>query len=212
MQEQQSEAVILVHGLWMNGMDLTLMRWRLSDAGYKVYRFSYRSVKNTLAQHAERLKAFVTDVPEPVVHVVAHSLGGLVALSFLDQGFSTGRPGKFVFLGSPVRGSAAAKGLAERGLGKFLLGNVEEALTRSAEREWIGRHPIGTLAGTKAFGIGRIFTDLPKPNDGTVAEEETRLKGAVDHCTVHTSHTGMLIDREVQMQVQSFLQDGEFIA
>jgi Alpha/beta hydrolase family len=209
-QDSPKQAVILVHGLWMNGLDLTLMRWRLRRAGYCTYQFSYRSVGNTIPQHAQRLKAFIEEVEEPVVHLVAHSLGGLVALSFLDQGFSTGRPGKFLFLGSPVRGSAAAKGLVERGLGKVLLGGVAEALTRSEAREWVGSHPIGTLAGTKSFGIGGMFTELPVPNDGTVAEEETRLQGAVDHCAVHTSHTGMLIDSEVMQQVLSFLRNGEF--
>ena len=194
----------------MNGLDLVLMRWRLHRAGYRTYQFSYRSVRNTLARHAERLKAFIQEIPEPEVHVVAHSLGGLVALSFLDQGFSTGRPGKFLFLGSPVRGSAAAQSLAERGLGRMLLGGVEQALTRSEAREWVGKHPIGTLAGTKSFGVGWMLTKLPVPNDGTVAEEETRLKGAVDHCSVYTSHTGMLIHGEVARQVLSFLQHGEF--
>jgi len=210
VEAQRAQAVILVHGLWMNGLDLSVLRWRLNRAGYRTYLFSYRSVHGTVAQHAQRLRDFIADVAEPEVHIVAHSLGGLVVLSFLDQNFSTGRPGKFVFLGSPVRGSAAAKGLVERGFGRVLLGGVQEALTRSEARKWVGSHPIGTIAGTQSFGIGSVFTDLPKPNDGTVAEEETRLAGEVDHCAVHTSHVGMLVAAEVGAQVINFLRDGEF--
>lgn len=204
------ESVILVHGLWMNGLDLALLRWRLKDAGYRTYQFSYRSAHGTLKQHAQRLRAFIDGTPGEVVHIVAHSLGGLVTLELLDEELGVGRPGKIVFLGSPVRGSAVARSLSERGLGRIFLGGVEEPLTRFQARAWTGTHPIGTLAGTKRFGVGWMFTRLPEPHDGTVAMEETVLEGAVDSTSVHTSHTGMLVDRTVARRVINFLKEGEF--
>ena len=37
------------------------------------------------------------------------------------------------------------------------------------------------IAGTLGVGLGAIIENLPSPNDGTVAVEETRLPGIKDH-------------------------------
>ena len=48
-------------------------------------------------------------------------------------------------------------------------------------------------------------------DDGTVAVAETRLDGARDHIIMPTTHTGMLISRNVAEQIGSFLRRGEFL-
>ena len=60
------------------------------------------------------------------------------------------------------------------------------------------------------MGLGRLLSDLPEPNDGTVAVDETFLEGARDHIVLDVSHTQMLFSAEVAAQVVQFLREGRF--
>lgn len=201
--------VIVVHGLWMNGLESFLLRDRLKGAGFAPSVFRYPSMHASLAQVtaalAERLRA-----AGDTVHVVAHSLGGLVALETL-QGGGELPPGRTVLLGSPVQGSRAASAIARWSLGPQLLGSLAIAeLARAHDRRWRGPREIGLIAGSRSAGLGRMFADLPQPNDGTVCVDETDLPGATAHLIVDVSHTGLLLSRPVANAVCDFLTCGSF--
>jgi len=193
----------------MNGLESFLLRDRLASAGFAPSVFRYPSMHATLdevtAALAERLRAF-----NGGVHVVAHSLGGLVVLEALDRSDEL-PPGRIVLLGSPVQGSRAASAIAGWSLGPQLLGALAVAeLARRRERSWRGAREIGLIAGSRSAGLGRVFADLPQPNDGTVCVDETRLPGATAHRVLDVSHTGMLLSSAVAASVTKFLQTGSF--
>ena len=193
----------------MNGLESFLLRDRLASAGFAPHVFRYPSMHATLdevtAALAERLRAF-----NGGVHVVAHSLGGLVVLEALDRSDEL-PPGRIVLLGSPVQGSRAASAIAGWSLGPQLLGALAVAeLARRRERSWRGAREIGLIAGSRSAGLGRVFADLPQPNDGTVCVDETRLPGATAHRVLDVSHTGMLLSSAVAASVTKFLQTGSF--
>ncbi len=48
--------VILVHGLWMKGLEMTWLRSRLRDKGYPVRQFQYHTTSQTLADKCVSLK------------------------------------------------------------------------------------------------------------------------------------------------------------
>lgn len=73
--------VVFVHGLWMTGLEMSLLRARVARAGFGTARFHYRSTAGPLADHAARLAAILRTRGR--VHVVAHSMGGLVTLAML---------------------------------------------------------------------------------------------------------------------------------
>ena len=144
------------------------------------------------------------------VHLVAHSLGGLIALEAL----ATERelpPGRVVLLGSPVQGSRAARAVASWSLGAQILGALAVSqLTRAPGRAWDLEREVGLIAGSRSAGVGRFLADLPVPNDGTVAVDETRMSGAAAHRVLDVSHIGMLMSQAVATSVATFLREGRF--
>jgi pimeloyl-ACP methyl ester carboxylesterase len=208
MREMQT--IVLVHGLWMKGLEMTLLRRRLQARGYRVYQFSYHTVGCDLTVNAERLNNYLhKQVEGETVHLVAHSLGGLVVRRLIHD-FPLQRPGRVVTLGSPHQGSYVAQRASRSGLLRRLLGMSLPALLGEVP-PWDARRELGSIAGTLSVGLGWIFRGLPHPNDGTVAVAETRLEGARDHLLLRASHMALLFSRDAAFQVDYFLQHGEFL-
>lgn len=204
----RDESIVLVHGLWMKGAEMYLLRRRLQHAGYRVYQFSYRSVARELAENACRLDSFVRRIEGERIHFVAHSLGGLVVRRLFHD-FPEQRAGRIVTLGTPHTGSYVANRLSRSGFFRTLLGCSLTPLSGDLY-PWPGKRELGSIAGTLSVGAGWVIRDLPKPNDGTVAVEETRLENMTDHLLVHASHMALLLSREVARQTLYFLRRGRF--
>ena len=102
-----TEHVILLHGLWMRGFALGMLHRRLMEEGFRVHRFDYMSVAAKQEHVLARLHASMLDYAPGPVHLVGHSLGGLLALRACLAADDL-PPGRIVCLGSPLKGSAAA--------------------------------------------------------------------------------------------------------
>jgi pimeloyl-ACP methyl ester carboxylesterase len=203
---------ILVHGLWMSGFQLGVLKRRLAASGQLLPRaFSYTSLVGSMSDHVRKLIDFARAEKAPRLNFVGHSLGALVILRALQLTDDL-PPGRAVLLGPPAQGSKAAQGIAS-GLpfGKAILGAalVEECVD-CEPRTWSGRRDVGVIAGSLSVGLGRLFAKLDADHDGTVTVSETRLPGAKDHLVLRTSHTGMLISAEVAAQTEHFLREGRF--
>jgi pimeloyl-ACP methyl ester carboxylesterase len=203
----EPQRVLLLHGLWMGPWVLQPLSRRLQAAGFEVERLGYASVRADpeacMDVLAERLRR------RPAQHLVAHSLGGLIALQMLRREPELGVQ-RVVCLGSPLCGSRAATGLSRWGWGQQLLGRSADLL-RNGVPAWNGTAQIGLIAGTMGMGAGRLLANLKAPHDGTVEVEETRLQGLADHVCLAVSHTGLLASMDVAKQTTSFLQDGHFV-
>ena len=205
--------VILLHGLWMRGFALSMLHHRLMEAGFRVHRFDYLSVAASQQHILDRLHQRIATLAgeADAVHLVGHSLGGLLALRACSDGKAL-PPGRIVCLGSPLRGSAAARAFARWGRGgELLLGHNRQLLEEGFER-WDGEREVGVIAGRVALGLGAVLGQLEGEHDGTVAVAETRLPGLADHCVVESSHTSLLFSPEVARRVACFLREGRFAA
>ena len=205
-----SDHVILLHGLWMRGFALSMLHRRLIEAGFRVHRFDYLSVAATQQRILDRLQARMNGLAAEAdaVHLVGHSLGGLLALRACLDGELP--PGRIVCLGSPVKGSAAARGFAAWGRGgAVLLGHNRELLQQGFER-WDGAREVGMIAGRMPLGLGAMLGHFEGEHDGTVTVEETRLSGLTAHCVVEANHTGLLFSAEVAQRTARFLRQGRF--
>jgi pimeloyl-ACP methyl ester carboxylesterase len=200
------ERVLLLHGIWNAKAWLGPLARRLRAEGFEVEVFGYPSVFGgpdvAVPRLIERLRG-----SEPVA-VVGHSLGGLIALEALHR-----EPGlpvtRVVCLGSPLRGSGAAHGLAGRVWTSPALGRSAGLLQRGFER-WEGKPLVGMVAGNVPHGLGRLFARFAGESDGTVALEETHLPGLADHCVVASSHSGLVFSAAAAQQAAHFLREGRF--
>jgi pimeloyl-ACP methyl ester carboxylesterase len=202
--------VIVLHGLWLPGTELGLLRRRLASAGFEPVKFRYHSVAEDLDASAARLAECLAGVPGERVHLLGHSLGGLVMLKLLER-FGTERIGRLVCLASPFSGSAAGINLTRLPGGARMLGKaMAQVLAESPQRYWHGQRDLGIVAGRVPFGAGRLLGRLPLPHDGTVAVAETQLRGATDHIVLPVTHFSILWSRAVADQVIAFLETGRF--
>ncbi len=207
-----ASTVILVHGLWMSGFQLGVLRRHVRDASaFDVRPFSYPTVKGAMADHVRSLVEFAQSQTTDELHFVGHSLGSLVILRALE-GTNDLPPGRAVLLGPPCQGSRAAQAIAAKlPFGRRILGrSICEECIEGTTRIWAGRRDVGIIAGSWPMGLGRLFADLDGDHDGTVLVSETHLPGAKDHLVLKTSHTAMLFSREVARQTAHFLQAGQF--
>jgi pimeloyl-ACP methyl ester carboxylesterase len=214
--------VVYVHGLWLKGGESFLLRRRLSRALKAESRvFPYASVRAGVTDNAMVLGRYLQTIQTDTLHLVAHSMGGLVILklfelSLVPQGPLAGvaqglPPGRIVLTGSPVRGSRSAERLAQLPFGRTLLGlSASDMLLTPREPRWQGGRDLGVIAGDLAVGLGRLLGRMGAPNDGTVWLDETDLPGAAEQLRVRVSHSGMVFSAEVARQVAAFLRDGRF--
>ncbi|MGI9228314.1 MAG: esterase/lipase family protein [Gammaproteobacteria bacterium] len=208
-EHDPAEAIVLIHGLWVNGIEMSLLKRRLRKRGYPVYQFRYHSVLNSPAENAASLASFVAKLPHPTLHFVCHSLGGLVIRHYFASQ-SRLKPGRIVTLGSPHQGSGAARHLRRLPAGDRLFGKSLEQGLLGACPPWSGNHALGSIAGTLNLGLGRLLLRLPAPNDGAVTVAETQLENMADHLQLHVSHLGLVLSRTTSLQCEHFIRHSEF--
>jgi pimeloyl-ACP methyl ester carboxylesterase len=203
-------AVVYVHGLWMPGLESALLLRRLAERGLRPYVFHYASVFEPMVQVAASLRQMVARIDAPQVHLLGHSLGGLVIQRYLER-YRMMQSGRAVFLGSPCTGSLVARRLGQWSLGRWLLGRaaVDELLVERARR-WESERELGIIAGTVSLGFGRLLLTFKEPNDGTVAVSETALAGAKSRLCLPVTHTGLLLSAQVAREAGNFFEHGRF--
>jgi len=203
-------AVVYVHGLWMPGLESALLMRRLAERGLRPYVFSYASVFEPMAHIAASLRQMVACIDAPQVHLLGHSLGGVVIQRYLER-YRMSQSGRVVFLGSPSSGSQVARRLAQWSFGRRLLGRAarEELLVERAQR-WESERELGIIAGTVPLGFGRLLLTFREANDGTVAVSETALPGAKSRVCLPVTHTGLLLSARVAREAGNFFEHGRF--
>ena len=184
------------------------MAKRLKARGHHVEVFNYPTRGNSLEGHARELHDFITKISTAELHLVGHSMGGLIVLNLVSR-FDDLPPGRIVLMGTPVKGSSIAKRLENFPGQKFLFGKAMETLVQGFQYTPRLRE-TGMIRGTRPIGLGRITGPANEPNDGSVTVRETELEGLKDSVELDVTHSQMLVSGDVLDQVEHFLEQGRF--
>lgn len=209
--------VLLLHGFGRTGRSMGMLGSRLREVGLSTWAPTYRSFRASIPEIVDQLVPGIVTFQKGFdgpLHLVTHSLGGLVARALLARE----RPdplGRVVMLAPPNAGSEWADLLFRMRLSGVVLGPVGSQLraVRSRNDEavlGVVDYDLGVIAGDRA--LDPIFPRLliPRPNDGKVSVEATRIAGMSDHIVLPVSHTLMVNSRRVADEVLAYLEYGRF--
>lgn len=206
--------VVLVHGIWMHGIAMAPMSARMTRLGHRTRLFSYDFLRRTPAENGDALadfcRALDDDQPERApVHLVAHSLGGIVVLHCLDR-----HPDlpveRVVLLGSPVRGSEVARRVHANDLLRPLLGRAGEGGLLGGVPEFAGRQELGVITGSGRFGLSALLFPLDEDGDGVVGASETVIENAAERVNLPISHSSLMISAQAAELAARFVERGRF--
>ncbi len=210
----QKEIVILLHGIARTSRSMRTIEKALVRNGYQVFNIDYPSRKKTVAELSafvfEKIKNLSLDKTK-TIHFVTYSMGCLVLRELLANHPITVK-GRIVFLGPPNHGSEVADFLKSFFLYRWFYGPAgQELTTHHANINPFAKlsHPFGVIAGSLCLDPICYFI-LPKPHDGKVSVNSTKLEGMVDHITLSTSHTLMITNKKVIDYILTFLEKGKF--
>lgn len=205
MSAPRAERVLVLHGLWMHAPAMRWFATRLRGRGFDAHALGYYS----LLQGTDAGVARIVAALQPGTAIVAHSLGGLLAIRAAQE-YGADRMGRIVCLGTPLAGSAAADGVMTRiPAGRQLL-HAHGALLRSGTGAIAAGLQVGNIAGSVPRGLGGLVGRFHDLHDGTVRVAETRVDGLADHVVVRASHSGLIFSDAAVRQAAAFLRDGRF--
>jgi len=207
-------SVVLLHGLLRSAFSMAVLAHDLARAGYRVSNVGYPSRPHDVAGLVERYVRPAIEGCDPArpVHVVTHSLGGILIRGYL-QSNRLPAGSRIVMLAPPNHGSEVADFVRDWPLYRWLMGRVGQQLGTGPDgivkRLQPVQEEVGVIAANRSLQpwFSRLFDG---PNDGMVSVESTRLPEMRDFIVVDDTHTLLMFDREVRRQVRHFLAEGSF--
>jgi len=217
--QDRVQKVVLLHGIAKSGSDMRPIEKMLIKDGYKTLNITYPSQKSDIDGIAAYLRekhlndAFWENADE--VHIVTHSMGGLVARRFLDSykdDIPEGKLGRVVMLAPPNGGSEVADTINGLSLYKWFYGPAGGELTTAEQlkNESAVYYDLGIIAGTKEWPYFIAAFLVPGKSDGRVSVEKTKLEGMADHVSVSATHTFIMNKKDVHKQTLHFLKNAAF--
>lgn len=210
---QQSDVVVLLHGLGRGKSIMTPLKERLDTSGFFTRVVDYRSIgrspEEIIKDVSDQLTAFRLDTFR-TVHFAGHSLGGLLIRAYLDS-VKLPNLGRVVLIGSPSKGTPFVDHFRDAWWMKIAgpaarsLGTDEKSFPRMLHAPF---YPVGIIAGKYRTFNNDDF--IPGEDDGVVPVESTKVEGMTDFILVEVSHSSLPRNAEVAEQVKEFLRKGKF--
>jgi len=191
------------------------MQMAIEASGFVTLNLDYASRRKALESLADDIHPAIEffAAGKGLIHFVGHSMGGLLARAYLAR-YRPKRLGRVVMLGTPNSGSEIADRLKNVLPYRAWFGPAGQQLitTRDATLDAIlppVDYSVGVIAGDRSiYPISSVF--LPKPHDGRVSVENTRLDGMVDHVVIGVSHPSLARSHLAIDQTIAFLRHGRF--
>jgi pimeloyl-ACP methyl ester carboxylesterase len=215
-KENQLGSVLVLHGLGRTRYSMETIAGHLRHHGWNARTVAYPSLQAPIETHASYLSSLIRSIPgDGPVHLVGHSMGGLVARTYLDSDPDP-RVRRVVMIGTPNQGAEKANFFERVGL-IALVGPAARQLVPgpagiACRLSGVVPNPrieVGIIAGGGPGGKGYSFI-LPADNDGVVTVESTRLPGASDFLLLRGHHSFLPSILAVRTATERFLRTGSF--
>ncbi len=209
-----ADCVVLLHGLARTSSSMEPLSGALREAGYRVVNVDYPSREKPIEELAPLAIGSGLEGcgPEPTVHFVTHSLGGILVRYYLANN-EFANLGRVVMIAPPNQGSEVVDNLGEiPGFSEFngpagaQLGTGENSVPLSLGPV---EFEVGIIAGTKTVNL-ILSQYLPNPDDGKVSVASARVEGMQDFIEVPYSHPFIMRAPLVIKQTRAFLTQGKF--
>jgi pimeloyl-ACP methyl ester carboxylesterase len=189
--------VLLIHGYMATRGAVRLLEQRLVDRGHVVvtYRLGpvhLGDIHGSAAIIARKIESLAGQTGVGRVDIVAHSMGGLVALDYVKRLGGRRRVRRLVLLGTPIRGTWSA-----------LLGVVTAPLGRASLQLLPGSRFLREL-GAEPLPPGPEVVSIAGERDWLAPPASTVLAG-VRHLELATGHSGLLVDEQAASAVAAIL-------
>jgi pimeloyl-ACP methyl ester carboxylesterase len=211
-----SPGVILFHGIARTSRSLGKLDRALRQAGFATLNLDYPSRRKPLDLLADHVHPAVADFAGQnpgTLHFVGHSMGGLLARVYVAR-HRPAELGRVVMLGTPNGGSEVADLLQGLAFYRRFYGPAGQQLTTHLDGVLRSLpdldYAVGIIAGNSSIDPISSILIVPRPNDGRVSVESSRLDGMAGHITVKASHNGLLRNRLAIDQTIAFLREGRF--
>jgi pimeloyl-ACP methyl ester carboxylesterase len=210
------DGVVLLHGISRTALSFRKMQTALEAAGFATLNIDYPSRRDALEALAEHIHPAVTQLAagiEGQLHFACHSMGGLLVRVYIAR-YRPVRLGRVVMLGTPNGGSEIADRLKNVSLYRAWFGPAGAQLVTRRDAATSALfppvdYPVGIIAGNRSVDpASSLF--LPKPHDGRVSVENTKLDGMAGHIVIGTSHPWLPGNGVAIAQTIAFLRDGRF--
>jgi pimeloyl-ACP methyl ester carboxylesterase len=198
--EQQFDAVVLLHGLFATRRSMQPAQDYLEQRGYFVLNFGYPSYLRSVDHYAQRLiqilRRMARDESIRSINFLTHSFGGILARCALQKERNE-KIRRAVMLAPPNAGSK----LARYSLGVFdrifpVVRQISDAPDSLPNRMPLpSGMDIGVIAAKRDFVVSAANTILPTQQD---------------HCVLPTTHFALPSCHEALDRAVQFLQHGYF--
>lgn len=211
------ETVVLLHGLGRGPLAMKRLEHALRGQGFEVLNVGYASQEHEIATLADRTLTPILgpDAPHTRVHIVTHSLGGILVRKYLAEHGAPGHLGRIVMLAPPNQGSEIVDRLRHWRLYRWFNGPAGLQLGTGPDAVPVSLGPlpgnvdVGVIAGDFSWNP-LLSACIEGANDGKVSVARTHVAGERDHLTVRSSHTWIMWRRKTIEQVLAFLDEGRF--
>jgi pimeloyl-ACP methyl ester carboxylesterase len=194
------ELVVLIHGFAAPSWVLWPLARYLRKAGFETVIWRYWSLAGTLKGHSETLAEELQRLLErndiSKVHVVAHSMGTVVARGALRR-IRDQKIGRIVLMAPPNRGTNWSRWFAP--IVKWLIPTVYD-LSNSP-----GSY-VNQLPSPDHWYVGIVRADF----DFLIPRNSVELSEQMDFISFPALHSGLLFRRDVAEAVREFLTTGAF--
>ncbi len=186
--------ILLLHGIFHNRSAFISLKHRMQKEGWdNIHTFNYSTTRGNVLQMVEMLAKKVQEILDTTsasqIDIVAHSLGGLVARTFMSLGEGRGKVNKLITLGTPHQGTH---------LSIFTKGFARAALDGDLK---VNSYLIKLLSST-ALPRGSELVSIYSPFDWTISPGENGAAVGVPESSIknvrldYVGHAGLLYSNE----------------